>query len=440
MIALTLLSATLLGLLAFFEPCTIATHTLFSARANLSGDQKACCQSMVAVWLSRCLLLVILFVSAVTLTSQPVWGDTLPSIILSAFAIIYIVSRFIYIPIPHLEFFKLLPGSKRMPHSVRLGLTLPACTLPLIAIVIGMSITLDSIVYAALAGFLFASLFTLPMAIATFRGLDDDGLELLNRTAKGSPYLTAVLLFGLALYLLVPSFEVNIAEFKDALTQASWAGISLAFLAGFVFSFNPVSFASIPVVLAYVTKAYEDREHEERRAIILGSAFVTGMIVTHVALGVTAALGGEWVNGIMGREWGLFLGPLLIVMGLVWAGWLNIRLPWFGVKAWKVTGIWGAFLLGIPFSVAICPFCTPALLVTLTASAAIGSVAFGFALLLAFALGRSIPIILGAWSIGWLESLQVLSRYQKRIEMIAGLVLILTGLHLLNEYFFIIQY
>ena len=137
---------------------------------------------------------------------------------------------------------------------------------------------------------------------------------------------------------------------------------------------------------------------------------------------------------------GLFLGPLLIVMGLMWSGWLNIRLPWFGVKGRKVTGLWGAFALGIPFTVAVCPFCTPALLVTLTASAAIGSVSFGFALLLAFALGRSIPILLGTWSMGWLESLRVFSRHQKSLETIAGVVLILTGLYLLNEYYFFIPY
>ncbi|HHC71802.1 MAG TPA: cytochrome C biogenesis protein, partial [Thiotrichales bacterium] len=103
-------------------------------------------------------------------------------------------------------------------------------------------------------------------------------------------------------------------------------------------------------------------------------------------------------------------------------------------------GLWGAFLLGIPFSVAVCPFCTPALLVTLTASAAIGSVPFGFALLLAFAVGRSLPIILGAWSMGWLESLRVLSRRQRVFEVLAGITLILTGLYLLNEYFFILEY
>ena len=435
MLTLLLISASLLGLLAFFEPCTIATHTLYSVKVNRARTRKSCCQSLGSLWLARCLLLVAIFVSAVLLTDAPVWGKALPSIILSIIALVYLVSRFVYIPVPHLAFYKLIPYSKKLPYGIQLGLTLPACTLPLIVIVIGMSITVDSIAIAALAGFLFASLFTLPMVITSTNKLGDNGLELLNRAAKGSPYFTAVLLFGLALYLLIPSFEINIGEFKAILTQASWAGIGLAFLAGFIFSFNPVSFASIPVMLAYVTKA-----HEKRRALLMGTAFVLGMLLTHVALGVGAALGGEWVKNIMGRQWGLLLGPVLVLMGLMWPGWIKIRLPWLGIKGRKVTGIWGAFLLGIPFSIAICPFCTPALLVTLTASAAIGSVTFGFGLLLAFALGRSIPIIIGAWSMGWLESLKALSRYQKWLEIIAGLVLILSGLYLLNEYFLIVTY
>ncbi len=435
MITMLLLGAALLGLLAFFEPCTIATHTLFSVRMHQSVGGKTCCQSLLTVWLSRTVLLVGLFSLAVLLTEAPQWGPYLPSIILTVMAVVYVVSRFTYIPVPHLEFFKLIPGGRRLPFAMQLGLTLPACTLPLVIVTAGMAITVDSVGIAVIAGLLFATLFTLPMVVASYKGIHEDAKQLLNRVAKGSPYLTAVLLLGTALYLLVPSLDINTATLKQTLQTASLAGIGIAFMAGFVFSFNPVSFASIPVMLAYVTKA-----QEERRAILMGSAFVGGMLVTHVALGVAAALGGEWVQGVMGREWGLFLGPLLILLGLMWPGWLKIRLPWFGVKGRKVTGMWGAFFLGIPFSVAVCPFCTPALLVTLAASAAIGSVSFGFALLLAFALGRSIPIMLGAWSMGWLESLKMLSRHQKGLEIIAGIVLILTGLYLLNEYFFIIKY
>ncbi len=227
----------------------------------------------------------------------------------------------------------------------------------------------------------------------------------------------------------MPLFDIDLETLRLSLQQASLAGIGVSFLTGLVFSFNPVSFASIPAVLAYVTKA-----HTQRRALLFGSSFVVGMLITHAVLGVAAALGGEWAMRSIGHEWELLLGPLLVILGLLWPGWLKIRLPWIGLRGKKVSGAWGAFLLGIPFSVAVCPFCTPALMVTLTASAAIGSVPFGLSLLLAFALGRSIPIMIGAWSMGWLESLKSLQRSQKAFEIIAGVTLILTGLYLVRDY------
>jgi len=427
--AMLLITALLLGALAFFEPCTIATHSVFAVRAHNAGDSNRY-RALLAMWISRSALVIGILVLAVLMIPPPQWGAYVPSIILGAMALVYVISRFVYVPVPHLEFFKLLPGGRTLPHSVQLGLTLPACTLPLMVVIIGMAITRDSIAWAALAGALFATLFTLPVVYTAMKGVNQNGRDLLDRAARGTPYLTAILLLVIAMYLLVSQAELTVPSLKSAMKEASLVGIGIGFLAGFVFSFNPVSFASIPVVLAYVTRA-----HEERRALLMGAAFVFGMVLTHVVLGVAAALGGEWVQGVMGRGWGLFLGPLLIGLGLLWPGWIKIRLPWISMRAKRVTGIWGAFLLAIPFSIAVCPFCTPALLVTLTASAAIGSVPFGFALLLAFAAGRSIPIILGAWSMGWLESLQVLSRYQHHLEVVAGVILMVTGLYMLNEYF-----
>jgi cytochrome c-type biogenesis protein len=227
----------------------------------------------------------------------------------------------------------------------------------------------------------------------------------------------------------MPMFDIDLETLRLSLQEASLAGIGVSFMTGLVFSFNPVSFASIPVVLAYVTKA-----HTQRRALLLGSMFVMGMLITHAVLGVAAALGGEWAKRSIGHGWELLLGPLLVTLGLLWPGWIKIRLPWIGFRGKKISGAWGAFLLGIPFSVAACPFCTPALVVALTASAAIGSAPFGLSLLLAFALGRSIPILLGAWSMGWLESLKGLQRSQKTFEIIAGATLIVTGLYLVRDY------
>lgn len=226
---------------------------------------------------------------------------------------------------------------------------------------------------------------------------------------------------------------MDMETLRSTLEQAGLASLGVGFAAGFIFSFNPVALAAIPVSLAYVTKA-----HETRRAVMFGALFIAGMIATHLFMGFAAGFGGQWVQKLMGREWGLVLGPFLILLGLMWPGWIKLPLPAIGFRAWRVSSGWGAFLLGIPFSVAVCPLCTPALVILLGVATGIGSPLFGATLLLAFALGRAVPIILGAWAVGWLESLKPLQHSQKAFEIIGAALLILSGLYMLNAYFFLI--
>ena len=228
---------------------------------------------------------------------------------------------------------------------------------------------------------------------------------------------------------------MDMTALQTTLEQASLASLGVGFAAGFIFSFNPVALAAIPVSLAYVTKA-----HETKRAVRFGAMFIAGMLLTHVFLGAAAGLGGLWVQKILGREWGLLLGPLLIVLGLMWPGWIRLPLPVIRFRARRAENGWGAFALGIPFSVAICPFCAPALVILLGVATGIGSPLFGATLLLAFALGRAVPIMLGAWAAGWLEGLKPLQHAQRSFEIVGALLLILSGLYMLNAYFFFIPY
>lgn len=226
---------------------------------------------------------------------------------------------------------------------------------------------------------------------------------------------------------------MEIDTLTAAVEQANVASMAIAFLAGFLFSFNPVALASIPVSMAYVTRA-----HEPKRALLFGSMFVFGMLLTHVVVGLVAGFGGSWIERLVGRQWGLVLGPLVIVLGLLWGGWLKLPLPRIPLKGKRAADVWGAFALGIPFSIAVCPACTPTLIVLLGVAATIGSPSYGALLLLAFAAGRAIPVILGAWGVGWLEKLSGLSRSQRLFDIAGGIVLILSGLYLLNAYFFLI--
>lgn len=220
---------------------------------------------------------------------------------------------------------------------------------------------------------------------------------------------------------------------RSAVEHAGSAAAGVAFLAGLAFSVNPVALASIPVSLAYVTKG-----RDKGQAVLFGSMFILGLVLTHGILGLIAGLGGKWAADLIGREWGYFLGPLLIVLGLMWAGWLRIPLPSFGFRATKPTAAWGAFLLGIPFAIAVCPVCTPALVVLLGVTAGLGSAVLGAVLLVAFALGRAVPIALGAFALGWLENLKSISRYRRGFEIAGGLTLIFMGFYMLNAVMFLI--
>lgn len=218
---------------------------------------------------------------------------------------------------------------------------------------------------------------------------------------------------------------------RQAVQQAGFAAFGMSFLAGFFFSLNPVALAAIPVSLAYVTKA-----RETRQAALFGAMFILGMVATHVALGIAAGFGGRWVESVIGRFWGPVIGPILIVLGLMWPGWLRVPLPAFATRMKRPSGAVGAFLFGVPFSIAICPVCTPALVVLLGVAAGLASPLLGAALLLAFALGRAIPIAVGATAVGWLENLNGLARYRKAFEVVGGLVLVAAGLYMLNAFFF----
>ena len=225
---------------------------------------------------------------------------------------------------------------------------------------------------------------------------------------------------------------MDIDSLQQATQQAGMGALFVSFLAGLVFSFNPVALAALPVSLAYVTKA-----REPRQVVIYAGMFIAGMVAIHVLLGAAAGFGGQGVQKLLGRYWGLLLGPWLILMGLLWPGWIKLPFQGLSFRVKRATSVWGALVLGAVFAVAICPACTPALVVLLGVGAGTGSPAWAALLLFAFAVGRAIPIVIGAGAMGLIEKkFAGLFRYQRLFETFGGVALILMGLYMLNAFFF----
>lgn len=199
MSTLLLVTAAGLGLLAFFEPCTIATHTLFAAR-NSHDTAHRRRMALAQLILSRSALLAIIFG-----TAAAIGLDGLPApravLMLGIIGAVYLVTRRVYLPVPHLEFFRLIPAGHRLPHALRLGLTLPACTLPLVAVVGVIAALGQRIDLAVWAGLAFAGLFSLPTVWDSLHGLNAAHRAFLSKAAAASPYVTAALLWSGAFLL-----------------------------------------------------------------------------------------------------------------------------------------------------------------------------------------------------------------------------------------------
>lgn len=183
-----------LGFLSFFEPCTIATHTLFAARASHDTAWRRR-RALAQLVLSRMVLLAAIFATAalIGLEQFPVNAAIA---MLGAIGSIYLISRRIYLPVPHLEFFRLLPRHDRLAQGLKLGLTLPACTLPLVAMVGVIAALTRRPDMAVLAGLAFAGMFSLPTLWDSTHEFDAAHRAFLGKAAAVSPYITTLLLWG----------------------------------------------------------------------------------------------------------------------------------------------------------------------------------------------------------------------------------------------------
>ena len=108
-------------------------------------------------------------------------------------------------------------------------------------------------------------------------------------------------------------------EKLQILSTVSLIGFLLVFFAGLVLAFNPRSLLIIPVIAGYLAGPAETRPFN--RAV----AFVLGMTVADVALGVIFAYIGQGAAAIFGPRWEIVIGAVLIILGLRWLNVLRFR-------------------------------------------------------------------------------------------------------------------
>ena len=157
--------------------------------------------------------------------------------------------------------------------------------------------------------------------------------------------------------------------------------------------------------------------------------FALGITVATASLGLLAALAGRAMVGL-GSWTGYVLGVIPILMGLQLLGWVRLPLPKTSVASDK-TGLVGAFLAGLLVFLVIGPCGTPVLAAILAFAAREGNLPVGVALLGAYGLGTSLPLLAAGTVAGIITRKSRALQWQAHLQSIAGLALVALGFYLL---------
>lgn len=186
------------------------------------------------------------------------------------------------------------------------------------------------------------------------------------------------------------------------LTVNTWmtSGASIAFLGCFAWGvvsvlFSPCHLASIPLMVAYV--AGQESALNPKRAGLYAGAFTMGLFVTIALIGVLCAWLGRML-GDVGPWWQVIVGAVLIWVAMGMLGVQACQLSGTMLSGMSFRGIHGAFGLGLAYG-ALSGSCTFGFIAPILAVVTVQQRwATGMGMLLLFALGHCLPIVIAGSS------------------------------------------
>ncbi|MCP4601231.1 MAG: cytochrome c biogenesis protein CcdA [Proteobacteria bacterium] len=226
-------------------------------------------------------------------------------------------------------------------------------------------------------------------------------------------------------------FDHFIADAGEYVHTNPWLAIAAVFLGGVLTASNPCVLAMIPLMMSFVAGRKEKMDGVFR-AFAYSLVFVLGLGITFTALGMIAALAGK-MYGDVSEIWNWVVAGVSIIMGLHLMEVLKFTIPAPIQVQPKTKGFVGAFLLGLLFGLVSAPCAAPILVVLLTYLAGSGSsVVYGGFLLLIYALGHSVLILIAGTSMGAARKL-IESRKTATVLMwmrrSSGAVIVMVGLY-----------
>lgn len=223
-------------------------------------------------------------------------------------------------------------------------------------------------------------------------------------------------------------------RFEAVAVNAPWLGVPLAFLGGVLAGFTPCTYPMIPITVAFIGSRAQGRR---LKGFLLSLIYVSGMALIYSALGLMAALTGRLFGSLTMNPWVfLAVGNLCLCLALMMLE--VIPLPSFGffnrlqVRPMAGQDALSSFLVGGASALVMGPCTTPILGGLLTVVATGQQLLWGTLMLVAFAYGMGVLIILVGTFTGLLASLPRSGLWMRRIQRLFAVVMIGAA-----EYFFV---
>lgn len=208
-----------------------------------------------------------------------------------------------------------------------------------------------------------------------------------------------------------------------ALTGQNLIAIPMALLGGLIAGLNPCCLALYPAAAGTCCSFGKEAA---QRPLWNAGAFVLGIAASVALLGALAAYLGR--IAVISPAARYVIAALPIVMGVYKLGW--IPAPSVTRKAFR-PGLGGAFGTGLVLSLVIGPCSTPVFASVLTFAAYQQSFVYGALLLFIYGIGSGVPLLVVGTAAGGVLRRVDCSRYEKWIDPMIGIILVLLGLYLL---------
>ncbi len=230
---------------------------------------------------------------------------------------------------------------------------------------------------------------------------------------------------------------LDLSEFVLHFIESGGLPVIAAFLIGLVAAISPCPLATNITALAYISRNITDRKY----VAVAGALYTLGRMVSYFIIGAVIILAGVNIPGLanaLQSSGEMFLGPLLIVVGILMLGIIKIpalrgggRLARIGERVARRRWL-GPFLLGVVFALAFCPY-TALLFFAVLIPLSIESTA-GVTFPAVFAIGTGLPVLIFAilLSFGvskvstWLDKVTAVEKW---IRKIAAVVFIGVGIY-----------